>query len=259
MTENKDLKAFYDAVYRKGENGHYSKLLLGGKITEEKRKILKVVSWKGKRVLDIGCGTGELAYLIAKKGVKEVLGVDYSNEAIAIAQETYQQKNLRYECVDVSSIKDSFDVITLVGVLEHIDEPFVLLKKLKALLKPKGSIIVTCPNWSNPRGYILLALKHLFDAKITLADIHYFTPVEFQVWAKELKMSLVWDTIEHDWGHGKKLVADLRKRLPNVLKDHSTVSLRHIESLITWVDEHVSALEKTQKMNGATGFYHFKA
>ena len=38
--------------------------------------------WKGKRVLDVGCGTGNFAREIAKKDAKYVLGIDYADEAI---------------------------------------------------------------------------------------------------------------------------------------------------------------------------------
>ncbi|MFA6536525.1 MAG: class I SAM-dependent methyltransferase [Candidatus Paceibacterota bacterium] len=255
---NSKLKNFYDKVYLKGEKKHYSKLLLGDKITEEKKAILGEVSWSGKKVLDVGCGTGELAFLVAKEGAEKVVAIDYSASAIEVANANYHSDNLAYRCEDINKISGSFDVITVVGVLEHIDDPLKLLKKLKKMLAPKGSIIVTCPNWSNPRGYILLALKDLFDAEITLADIHYFTPVEFEKWSKLLKMFLSWKTLEHDWGHGKKLIKDFTRRLPNVLKPLKGASKTGIDTFIKWLDSHVSELEGELKHNGATGFYHFR-
>lgn len=257
--KNKDLEKFYDGVYERGEKKHYSKLIFGGKITEEKRAILDEVSWKEKSVLDVGCGTGELAYLMAKKGAKSVLGIDYSYSAIHIAKHEYRLPNLSFEKLDVSDISGHFDVITVVGVLEHIDEPFSLLKWVSTLLRPGGSIMVTCPNWSNARGYILQTLRFLFDARITLVDIHYFTPVEFIVWAKKLKMKMTWKTIEQSWGHGEKLIQDFRKRLPNVLKDlPKSPSSEKINAFIDWIGGHIPSLEGDQKAGGAVGFYHFK-
>lgn len=256
--KNKDLQEFYDRVYVRGERKHYSKLLLGDRITEEKMAILGAIYWRGKAVLDVGCGTGELAYLVAKKGAKKVVGIDYSKAAIDVAKTSYQSSGLSYLCEDISKISGTFDVITVVGVLEHIDEPLKLLQKLKKMLAPKGSIIVTCPNWSNPRGYMLLALKDIFGAKITLADIHYLTPVEFEKWARLLKMSLSWKTLEHDWGHGKKLVKDFARRLPKVLKPLKGISKSGTDNFIEWLDGHVEALEGELKHNGATGLYHLR-
>ncbi len=255
---NRELQEFYNRVYKKGERKHYSKFLLTKEgLTQEKRAILNTTSWNRKRVLDIGCGTGELAYHIAQKA-KYVCGIDYAPSAIKIAQKHYQRDNLTYLQSDVESLDEAFDVIVMAGVLEHIDEPFLLLKKLSHLLAPKGSIIVTCPNWSNMRGYILLALAMLFDARITLADIHYFTPVEFEAWARKLRMKLSWNSIEQEWGHGEKMIADFKKRLPKVLQDTQVkISPQKISRFIAWLSKHY-ALETNQKASGAVGIYHLK-
>ncbi|MEK7083487.1 MAG: class I SAM-dependent methyltransferase, partial [Patescibacteria group bacterium] len=152
--KNKNLAPFYNSVYKKGERKHYTSILLSGdKVPPAKAEVIKEVSWKGKIVLDAGCGTGELAYLIAKKGAKQVIGVDYSQEAIALAERTYRMPNLKFICNDIDSIKGRFDVITTLGTIEHTDDPLSVLKRLKNMLMQKGSLIVTCPNWVNPRGY----------------------------------------------------------------------------------------------------------
>ncbi|MFY9462921.1 MAG: class I SAM-dependent methyltransferase, partial [Candidatus Sungiibacteriota bacterium] len=218
--KNRELKKFYNRVYVKGESHHYTKLRLAGKnLASDRAAVIAELSWKGKTVLDIGCGTGETAYLIAKKAARRVVGLDYSAEAIAVATAAYQQVNLFFEKKDIKDMKEKFDVIITMGTLEHIDDPLALLKKCKSMLNPGGSIIITSPNWSNPRGYMLLTLWFLFHARITLVDLHYFTPIEFIGWAKKLGMILQWRTVDQDWAHGKKLVADLTRRLPNVARD----------------------------------------
>lgn len=257
--KNHELKEFYDRVYRKGERRHYSKILFGGKITEEKQAILKEISWKGKTVLDIGCGTGELGYLIASRAAKKVVGLDYAPEAIKLAKRQYSLPNLSYVCADVGNIAGRFDVIIMVGVLEHIDSPLNLLRKAKGFLRPGGSLIVTCPNWKNPRGYILQTLRLLFGARITLADFHYFTPVDFLRFSKRLKMALNWRTIELSWGGGDKLIKDLKKRLPNVLKPLPAFKGEWaIKDLISWLKTVALPLERGDKATGAVGLYHFK-
>ena len=257
--QNKDLAAFYNRVYKKGEAGHYTSLLLSGdKVPPAKAEVVKEISWKGKTVLDAGCGTGDLPHLIAKKRAKHVFGIDYSNEAIGVAQRSYHEKNLLFECTDISQLRGKkFDVITTLGTLEHVDDPLAVLKKLKSMLNPGGSLIVTCPNWVNPRGYMLQMLAQLFDAKITLADIHFFTPIEFETWAKKLGMDLKWKTVEHEWGHGEKCISDFKRRLPNVARDSKLpTDQKHIDRFITWLEAHMVALEKDTKHSGAVGLYH---
>ncbi len=258
---NKDLKKIYNKIYKKGEDAHYTSLILSGdKVPPAKAEVLKEISWRGKTVLDAGCGTGELAYLIAKKGARKAVGIDYSKEAIEVAQKKYRSENLVFRADDISNIRGKFDVVVSLGTLEHLNDPVIALRKLKSLLAPGGSLIITCPNWSNPRGYILVALKLLFDAKITLADLHYFTPLEFQKWAKKLKMKLSWKTFEQSWGHGEKMIKDFEKRLPNVLlKDKGFKTDRNrISVFLEWLKYHAVLLEKDVPCGGAVALYHLQ-
>ena len=100
-----------------------------------------------------------------------------------------------------------------------MDKPLSTLKILKNHLNPKGKIIVTTPNWTNPRGYVLMTLWYLFKAPVTLADLHYLTPIDHKNWAKKLRMKLKWRTVEKSWAHGDLLINDFKKRIPNVLSD----------------------------------------
>ena len=115
--KNIKLKKFYDKVYRKGEEKHFTNLITMGKTSEEYSSILKEIKWRNKKVIDVGCGTGYFAYQVAKKG-GNVLGIDYSEEAIRIAKERYQHPNLVYKKIDVSKkIIEKFDVV--VGLSDH--------------------------------------------------------------------------------------------------------------------------------------------
>jgi 2-polyprenyl-6-hydroxyphenyl methylase / 3-demethylubiquinone-9 3-methyltransferase len=253
--KNKNLKNFYQKVYLKGEEKHYTDFVTKNKISSEPAEILKEVNWKNKRVLDVGCGTGFFAFHAAKKGAK-VLGIDYAEEGINIAKKKYRHKNLKFEKLDVKEIKEKFDIIVSIGVLEHMDEPFKILKLLKSRLNPKGKIIITTPNWTNPRGYILMTLNLLFDAPITLADLHYLTPAEHIKWSKNLKMNLKWKTIEKSWAHGDDLILDFERRIPNVLKDAKLPNKKkNILKLLDWLKQDVITFENSLPNSGAVGLY----
>jgi 2-polyprenyl-6-hydroxyphenyl methylase/3-demethylubiquinone-9 3-methyltransferase len=253
--KNKNLKNFYQKVYLKGEEKHYTDFVTKNKISSEPAEILKEVNWKNKRVLDVGCGTGFFAFHAAKKGAK-VLGIDYAEEGINIAKKKYRHKNLKFEKLDVKEIKEKFDIIVSIGVLEHMDEPFKILKLLKSRLNPKGKIIITTPNWTNPRGYILMTLNLLFDAPITLADLHYLTPAEHIKWSKNLKMNLKWKTIEKSWAHGDDLILDFERRIPNVLRDAKLPNKKkNILKLLDWLKQDVITFENSLPNSGAVGLY----
>ena len=254
MNKNKNLKQFYNRVYVKGEKKHFTIKRETASLSEIK-EVLKQISWKGKKVLDVGCGTGLFAYNAAKRGAF-VLGIDFSTEAIDIANSQYTHKNLKFQSMDVTEIKEKFDVIVSNGTLEHMDDPLKSLKLFKKHLTKNGCIITTSPNWSNPRGYMLMPLLLLFNAPITLADLHYFTPVDFKNFSKQLGMSLSWKTFDKSWSHGDILVEDFKKRLPNVLRDSNLPNKKkNIDLLIKWIQNNINKLNHDLPHSGATGLY----
>lgn len=255
MKKNQDLKNFYKKVYSKGEKKHFTPFVVRGTPTSDSLEIIKEISWKNKSVLDIGCGTGLFAYSVAKKGAK-VLGIDYADEAINIANRIHVHKNLEFKKMNASKIRGKYDVIVSIGTLEHMDRPFNILLKLKKHLNKNGKIIVTTPNWTNPRGYILMTLKYLFESPVTLADLHYLTPLNHQKWAQKLNMSLKFRTIEKSWAHGDLLLSDFKRRLPNVLRDSKLPNnKKRINNLIKWLREYVIPLDHTSNHSGAVGLY----
>jgi len=257
MKKNLKLKNFYDRVYIKGEDTHFSSFVTKKRPFEEIDQVLEEISWKNKKVLEVGCGTGKFAYNAAKKGAV-VLAIDFSDEAIKSAKKKYFLPNLKFEQKNVSEIKDSFDVIVSIGTLEHMDYPLKTLKFLKKHIKLNGKIIITSPNWINPRGYLLLTLWYLFKAPITLVDLHYQTPMDFIRYAKKLDMQLNWKTIDRSSAHGEDMIKDLIRRLPKVLSDSKlSVETKRINELIRWLKENVVPLDNSLPQSGAVGVYVF--
>jgi 2-polyprenyl-3-methyl-5-hydroxy-6-metoxy-1,4-benzoquinol methylase len=106
-------------------------------------------------ILEIGCGTGEVAYWIAKNTTHHVLGTDICLPFINEANAKYQLPNLSYAYLNFSNIEDfkdqRFDYIIGNGILhhlyQHLDESLI---NLKNLLKTGGAIIFIEPNIYNP-------------------------------------------------------------------------------------------------------------
>ena len=260
MKKNTDLKAFYDGVYKKGEKEHYTYFRLQkGDMPDEFSAVFDLIDWTDKDVMDAGCGTGDMCAMIAEAGAKSVLGVDFAESAIEEAQKKYEAPNLKYACINVDEIDKTFDVIISNGTLEHMDDPLGTLASWKKKLNPGGSLILTCPNWLNPRGYMLQTLWHLFRAPITLADLHYLTPLNFEEWAKELEMDLEWSTVDHEWGGGMKMVEDFKKRLPNVARDAGwDIPQKQIDEFLSWIENYSVPFLGDSKQEGAVGVYHLK-
>ncbi len=95
-------------------------------------------------LLDIGAGTGDFLKL-AKDNGWEAKGVEPNDGASNLAK----QKNLQiYESIDKLS-GQTFDVVTLWHVLEHLPDLEVITKKIEALIKPGGTLIVAVPNFKS--------------------------------------------------------------------------------------------------------------
>jgi 2-polyprenyl-3-methyl-5-hydroxy-6-metoxy-1,4-benzoquinol methylase len=95
-------------------------------------------------VLDLGCGHGTVANAIALNSDSNVLGIDMNAEAIAHAEKFYQNSRLRFKHGNVFfDIPDSetFDVIVLSSVLEHLENRIDFLKSLVQRFHPVKFLI----------------------------------------------------------------------------------------------------------------------
>lgn len=260
LKDNSRLENFYDSVYTKGEEKHFTSFVVSGTHSEEANEVLREIDWNEKSILDVGCGTGYFAHLVSKYKCT-IKGIDFSEEAIKIAKTNYKKTNLSFEKIDIQNEDkklEKFDIITSLGTLEHMDNPLEILSILKKHLEKNGKMIITSPNWINPRGYMLMPLYFLLDAPITLADLHYFTPVDFEYFAKKLNMNLEWRTIDHSWANGEILINDFKRRIPNVLRDmNMDVKPEKINNLISWIEKNILPFDNSLKHHGATGLYIF--
>ena len=112
----------------------------------------------GKRVLDVGCATGDLAEVLAEHGCK-VTGIEIDPEAARQAEERCE----RVIVGDVARLdlgaeldEESFDVVLLGDVLEHLKDPLQTLKRLKTFLCPEGYVVASIPNVAH--GSVRLSL-----------------------------------------------------------------------------------------------------
>ena len=114
---------------------------------KRKLKLIKTLCSSEKNLLDVGCGTGD--FLIkAKDHGWTVCGIEPNDKARAIANK--KTNNAVFEIDELLQIKkQSFDVITLWHVLEHLPNLEHHIAVFKSLLKPHGKLIIAVPNYKS--------------------------------------------------------------------------------------------------------------
>lgn len=94
---------------------------------------------KGKKVLMLGCGTGEEALLLEEFGAESMTGVDLSAESIRIANETYPSHVFRVGDMHALDFHDSsFDFVYSSLTVHYSERPLDVYKEIARVLKPGG-------------------------------------------------------------------------------------------------------------------------
>ncbi|MFI9741455.1 methyltransferase, FxLD system [Streptomyces sp. NPDC052494] len=137
-----------------------------------RERLVPPVGREEPRALDVCCGTGELAGLLADLGYA-VDAVDYAQGAIDRASAETGRPPVAYHCVDVTSgdlgalaPDDGFDLITIRRSLAHLGDRTRIVAELAGLLRPDGTLCVITPQADRfPEGLRDICLD---DAEITL-------------------------------------------------------------------------------------------
>ena len=110
------------------------------------KPVFQQIPQQAKRILDIGCGSGNLSQAIKQKLNCEVVGITYSEDEANLASQFLNNVII----VDINELDTStlgeFDCIICSHILEHLYNPEKLLIKLHNNLSKEGKLIVALPN-----------------------------------------------------------------------------------------------------------------
>ncbi len=125
------------------------------------------------KVLDVGCGAGFLSNELARNGL-QVTGVDLSEESLAVAHRHDETKKVHYLTADAYKLPfpdQSFDIVTAMDFLEHVDRPDDVIKEFSRVLKPGGLFIFHTFN-RNPLAHLIIIKFVEWFVKNTPKDMH---------------------------------------------------------------------------------------
>lgn len=122
-----------------------------GPYTASEDKIHLFDSIKGKKVLDIGCGSGHSLQYMAERGAEELWGLDLSSTQIETAHETLQSWNPKLICGAMEEERDIpkgyFDIVYSIYALGWTSDLRKTLELIYSYVKPEGSFIFS---WEHP-------------------------------------------------------------------------------------------------------------
>lgn len=101
---------------------------------------------KNSKLLDYGCGAGDFLAFAKTKNL-DVMGVEPNPKALEIARKKVGKN--RVSNIELKNIHETFDIITLWHVLEHIPNLYEFIDELKVHLNPGGNIYIAVPNYKS--------------------------------------------------------------------------------------------------------------
>lgn len=146
--------------------------------------------------LDVGCGGGFLSNGLAKNGLR-VTGVDLSESSLATAKRFDETKTVNYLQADAYHLPfadNSFEVLTAMDFLEHIEHPEAAIREFSRVLKPGGLFVFHTFNRNWLAYFIIIRLVELL-VKNTPKNLHvlrlFIKPSELAVYCKTSNLEVI--------------------------------------------------------------------
>ncbi len=154
-------------VHRFGENIFFS----------SRDDLIPFVPDNSKKILDIGCGMGGFGKNLKQhKKEIEITGIELARSLAKHANKYYN----RVIVVDVLNVEldDKFDLIVCADLIEHVYDPWKLLKKINSWLMPDGYLLSCVPNighWSIVKDLLEGKFEYILVGLLCVGHIRFFT------------------------------------------------------------------------------------
>lgn len=158
-----------------------------------RRELAKLGHWPNARILDIGTGTGANLRLLRQMGLRDVTGLDSSEEAIRFCAARGLGAVQKGDVRRLPFQDGGFDIVLATDVLEHVDRDAEAASEIRRVLKPGGHALVTVPAFRSLWGLQDVQSHHLrryrrssfhrllVEAGLEVRDLYYFNYLLFPV------------------------------------------------------------------------------
>jgi 2-polyprenyl-3-methyl-5-hydroxy-6-metoxy-1,4-benzoquinol methylase len=132
-----------------------------------RREVLPWLPQRVSRMLDVGCGTGATTAAVKNaRAVSWAGGIEYVDTAAAMAEQVCDRVwhgDAALAPLENEIAASSLDLVLCLDVLEHMADPWAMVRRLSALLGPGGRLVVSVPNIRNWKFIWSLATRGDFE------------------------------------------------------------------------------------------------
>lgn len=116
-----------------------------------------------RSILEFGCAQGNVLLEAAHRGFERVQGVEFSDDAVRHCRD----QGLSVLTADMDHLPEEltakrFDVVAGYSILEHLEDPFVFIQRVKEFLMPQGILVLRVPDTDPIQGPTLSLLDHFW-------------------------------------------------------------------------------------------------
>lgn len=120
----------------------------------------------GRKLLDVGCGSGAFLNVAQQRGW-DVSGIELSPELSAVSRRAVKGEVINAAFESVALPEESYDVVTMWDIIEHVLDPVFCLKKVERLLKPGGMALFCTPDEDSLLARAGLALYRISGGAVS--------------------------------------------------------------------------------------------
>lgn len=115
--------------------------------SSSRKQMLAFVPSTARWILDVGCAEGKFGALLKERLGAEVWGIEYEPAAAEKARKRLDHVLTGDVLELIETLEaEKFDCLTLLDVIEHLADPFTLLKSVKRILSKDGCLVLSVPN-----------------------------------------------------------------------------------------------------------------
>ncbi|MEX2015519.1 MAG: glycosyltransferase [Candidatus Hydrogenedentales bacterium] len=127
--------------------GDASRFAAGGYYRSARPELMGYIPGHARRVLDVGCGGGELGRALKARGALEVVGIEVVAQAAELARRHLDDVLcMNLETTELPFSDGHFDCVVCGDVLEHLVDPAAALRKLARVVRAGGTFVISIPN-----------------------------------------------------------------------------------------------------------------